>query len=331
MRNLSEYALCFTTQDWLILHSKDINSGNIIEEEQQKIINNCHIYMVHTRPLVSFVADSVLYEYDKKQLKGKVRANLMDGKFAESNFLLDFELCDGAVSVKCLPPYREISTHNSDGEIVRILPAYLMLGFLDNKDLVNALLKLKIEYIGQAYGGGNRNSLDRLKNHQTFQKILSEMPYYRPELEVFVSLVSFQPPRLITMVDGIGVDSYDEKIESKRLRNILTNPLTKKEQINLIEAGLIRYFQPNFNTNLKQKFPSPKQQMLSKLSNLDISGLIVEFSESDLEYCIYTDTIPVSYMHFAKYDLTTHENRTSFFNRSINVCNPDELIKMTSR
>ena len=55
MKNLSEYALCFTTQNWLILHSKDINSGNIISEGDQKIINNCHIYMIHTRPLISFV------------------------------------------------------------------------------------------------------------------------------------------------------------------------------------------------------------------------------------------------------------------------------------
>lgn len=330
MKNLSEYALCFTTQDWLILHSKDINSGNSIEEKQQKIINNCHVYMIHTRPLVSFVADSILYEDDKKRLKGEVKANLVGGKIVESNFSLDFELLDGAVSVKCFPPYREITTHNSDNEVIRILPAYVMIGFLDNKDLVDSLLKLKIEYIGQAYGDGNRNSLDRLKSHKTFQKILSEIPYYHPDLEVFVSLVSFQDPRLITKIDGMGVDSYDKKIESKRLRSILTNPLTKKEQINLIEAGLIRYFQPNYNINLKQKFPSAKQQMLSKLSNLDISGMIVEFSASDLGFRIYTDTIPASDTHLAKYDLTTHEKRTSFFNRSINVCHPDELIKMTS-
>ena len=58
MKNLSEYALCFTTQNWLILHSKDINSGNIISEGDQKIINNCHIYMIHTRPLISFVKDN---------------------------------------------------------------------------------------------------------------------------------------------------------------------------------------------------------------------------------------------------------------------------------
>lgn len=330
MKNLSEYALCFTTQNWLILHSKDINSGNIISEGDQKIINNCHIYMIHTRPLISFVKDSILYNTDTKHLKGKVKANLLDGSYIESEFSLDFELADGAISVECHHPYKEITTHDMQGNIIRVLPAYLMIGFLDNKDLVDSLLKLKIEYIGQSYGDGNRNALDRLKSHKTFQKILSEIPYYHPDLEIFVSLVSFQNPRLITIMDGMGVDSYNKKTEKKRLRSILTNPLNKKEQINLIEAGLIRYFQPNYNINLKKNFPSVKQQMLSKLSNLDISGLIVEFSASDSEFCIYTDAIPANYMHFAQYDLTTHEKRTSFFNCSINICPPDELIKMTN-
>lgn len=331
MKNLSEYALCFTTQNWLILHSKDINSGNIISEGDQKIINNCHIYMIHTRPLISFVKDSILYNTNTKHLKGKVKANLLDGSYIESEFSLDFELADGAISVECRHPYKEITTHDIQGNIIRFLPAYLMIGFLDNKDLVDSLLKLKIEYIGQSYGDGNRNALDRLKNHKTFQKILSEIPYYHPDLEVFVSLVSFQEPRLITIMDGRGVDTYDKKLEFKRLRNIVDNPLSKRKQINLIEAGLIRYFQPTFNTNLKQKFPSVKQQMLSKLSDLDISGLVVEFFESELGFRIYTDTIRPAYAHFARYDLTTNENRTSFFNRSINVYKPHELIKMTHK
>lgn len=71
--------------------------------------------------------------------------------------------------------------------------------------------------------------------------------------------------------------------------------------------------------------------MLSKLSDLDISGLVVEFFESELGFRIYTDTIRPAYAHFARYDLTTNENRTSFFNRSINIYKPSELIKMTHK
>ena len=331
MKNLSEYALCFTTQNWLILHSKDINSGNIISESDQKIINNCHIYMIHTRPLISFVEDSILYNTDTKHLKGKVKANLLDGSYVESEFSLDFELADGAISVKCQYPYKEITTHDIQDNIIRVLPAYLLLRKIKGQHLVDALLNLKVEYIGQAFGNGSRNSLDRLKSHSTFQKILSEISYYNPNLEVFVSMVSFQEPRLITIMDGRGVDAYDKKIEFRRLRSIMDNPLSKKEQINLIEAGLIRYFQPTFNTNFKHKYPSVKQQMLSKLSDLDISGLVVEFFESELGFRIYTDTIRPAYAHFARYDLTTNENRTSFFNRSINIYKPSELIKMTHK
>ena len=36
MNNLSEYALCFTVEDWLIIHSKDVNSNDEINEENKK-------------------------------------------------------------------------------------------------------------------------------------------------------------------------------------------------------------------------------------------------------------------------------------------------------
>ena len=206
-----------------------------------------------------------------------------------------------------------------------------MLEAIQEKDLIDELLKLKVEYIGQAYGNSARNAFDRLKNHSTFQKILAENIYNHPNLEVFISLMEFQEPRLITYMDGAGVDNYDNKKESKRFRNIVEKPLSKKEQVNLIEAGLIRYFQPHFNTNLKQNFPSVKQLMLFKLSDLDISGLIVELYESDLGFKIYSDSISAKTHHYAKYDLSTNENRTSFFRRTIQVGNPDEIIRITKK
>lgn len=331
MKNLSEYALCFTTQDWLILHSKDISSDNTIDDETQKIINHCHIYMIHTRPLVCFVKDSISYDNEKNILGGKLKVSLPNDKFKESNFSFYFPLVDDAVSIKCEHPYKKITTHNQSGDIVRYIPAYEIVPEIEDNDLINELLNLKIEYIGQAYGNSARSAFDRLKNHSTFQKILAEIPYNNPNLEVWISLVRFQEPRLITYIDGRGVKSFDEKIESKRLRDIISSPLSKKEQVNLIEAGLIRYFQPNYNVNLKYSFPSAKQQMLSKLSNIDISGLIVEFYESDYGFRVYSDLVIAKRVHLAQYDLTTNKNRTSFFNRTIQVTNADEVIKMTKK
>lgn len=331
MKNLSEYALCFTSQNWLILHSKDINSNNAIDDKTQKIINHCHIYMINTRPLVSFVKDSISYDNDKNILSGKVKVSLPNDEFKESNFSFYFPLVDNAVLIKCEFPYKEITTHNQSGDIIRYIPAYAIIPKIEDNDLINELSNLKVEYIGQAYGNGARSAFDRLKNHSTFQKILAEIPYNNPNLEVFISLIKFQEPTLMTYIDGRGVKSFDEKLELRRFRDIMSNPLSKKEQVNLIEAGLIRYFQPSYNVNLKSNFPSTKQQMLSKLSNIDISGLIVEFCESDYGFKVYSDLILAKRAHLAQYDLTTNKNRTSFFNGSIKVANSDEVIKMTRK
>lgn len=331
MKNLSEYALCFTNQDWLILHSKDINSGYAIDEENQKIINNCHIYMIHTIPLVCFLENSISYNYEQNILSGQLKVALSNGEVEIADFSFDFPLVDNAVSVKCSYPHKEITTHNQNDEVVRFLPAYAVAQIIQNPNLIEKLSRLKIEYIGQAYGDGTRNAFDRLKSHSTLQKILAEITYYSPDLEVFVSLISFQEPRLITFMDGIDVNSYDEKLEYERFRDIIETPLSKKEQVNLIEAGLIRYFQPNYNLKLKYKFPSTKQQILSTLSNLDISGLIIELDSSELGYQVYTNLVRATNYHFAKYDLTTNENRTSFFRRSIQVTNPDEVVQMSNK
>lgn len=324
MKDSNKYALCFTTQNWFILHSKDIASGSAVNEIDKKAINDCHIYMIHTRPLVSFVENSVSYDRRKEYLSGKVRATLLNGECIESNFSLKFKLKDNAISVKSLPPYREITTHDSKGDVVRVLPAHLLCGTMSNNHLVDALLNLKVEYIGQAFGNGNKNSLDRLKNHSTFQKILSEIPYHNPNLEIFVSIMNFQEPILYNIPE---IDDCDDKNEIEKLWKIIDNPPFKKEQINLIEAGLIRYFQPHFNIKLKMRFPSAKQQMLSKLTKLGITGLIIELPKSEMGFKIYSDTVLAQYSHFAMYDLTT--NKTGFFNHPIKFCNPDDLIRMT--
>lgn len=331
MKNLSEYSLCFTTKDWQILHSQEINSGKTIDDETQEIINNCHIYMIHTRPLASFIKDTVSYDYENNILSGKVKVSFPNDEFKESNFSFYFPLVDNAVSIKCEYPYKEITTHDQNGNIVRYIPAYAVIPEIKDDNLKDELSKLKVEYIGQAYGSSARSAFDRLQSHSTFQKILADIPYKNPDLEVFVSLISFQEPRLITYMDGRGVKSFNEQRESKRLRNIIDKPLSKKEEVNLIEAGLIRYFQPSYNINLKNTFPSVKQQMLLKLSNIDITGLIIEFYESDLGFQIYSNSVNPQANHFAKYDLSTRSDRTSFFNRSLPIFNSGEIIKMTNK
>lgn len=328
MNNLSEYAWCFTVEDWLIIHSKDVNSNDEINEENKRAISNCHIYMINTRPQIYFVENSISYNEEKMILQGKIRVSYPNGKSKESAFLRDFMFVEDAVRIKCLYPYKEITIYDCNDKIIRYIPVYSLLQEIDDSELINSLSNLKIEYIGQSYGNGNRNALERLKNHSTFQKILTKLQYERPDLEVFISMMSFQAPILLTNIDGRKNIKFNKEKENKRLRDIIKKPLKPKESINLIEAGLIRYFKPDFNEKLKDSFPSVKQKMLSNLSNLDISGLIIKIPDSELGFRLYTNFVPPHFMHSAKYDLSTDNERCGFFNGSLNLCNPKELIRM---
>ena len=311
---LSEFAVNLCSARWLMTPASQLMSYRFIDKEQQDVVNNSHIYVICHRPMISFSRDS--FKYENGKIVGYVNYKI-NGELREIPFSQKFPLVDGAIEVKLSDyPHRELSIYDSEGKELRYLPATALsfgLGMhISNPELRN----LEILYIGQAFGDSFRNVFDRLKSHSTLQKILAHTQYNLPDSEVFILAFEYVPYRVLSQFDGRAKNVINDYRDLERFRSIIDNPLTEHQQICLIEAGLIRHFQPNYNEIYKENFPQQNYKILKSCYDLDFSGLIVEINTEELGFLLYSRTVSPKDHHFCNFDLLDPNERWGFFNFS---------------
>lgn len=308
---LSEFGINLCSARWLLMPATQLSSDGKMRPEEEEISKNCHIYLICERPAVSF--DKADFSYDGKKVSGSLIFRI-EGKEYREEFSQDFPLLDGATTLEISKyPHREIQTFNENGEQIRYLPASA-ISISNNYDLpIHFFRKLKVLYVGQAFGNGSRTAHDRLKSHSTLQKILAEASYNSPDNEIFVLTFEYAPYRLISSMDGISKGTISDSRDSARFISILENPLKQSEQVSITEAALIRYFQPHYNKIYKKKFPSTDLKVLNKCYKYDYSALFVEINTDELGLSLYSNSIAPSMHHIANIDLVDHDSRSSFF------------------
>ena len=181
---LSEFAINLFTARFLVITPEQLTSGLSVPEEYREIAEHCHIYVICRRPASAF--DHTSFSYDGTHVRGQLVYKI-SGVPTNVPFELPFELLDDAVDVKLSPyPYREFYTITAAGEQVRRVPAYA----LSISPVVRepALRQLEVLYIGQAYAEGKRTATDRLRNHETLQKLLAEFNITLRMIKYFCSL-----------------------------------------------------------------------------------------------------------------------------------------------
>jgi hypothetical protein len=301
---LSEFAVSLFSARIIGITPAELMSGKEPEGEALEISNLCHIYLICRRPASSY--DQGAFSFDGAHIKGKLNYKLM-GEPKSIEFQFPFKLSDGAVGVRISAyPHRDIETYTEDGEVIRYIPASM----LNNGLAEQRFRELEVLYVGQAYAGGNRSAIERLRSHSTLQKILADTQHSSPDDELI--LLAFEY-RVISFFDGINKTAIRDERDSKRFLSIFDNPLTEHQQICLAEAGLIRYFQPQYNTIYKESFPAEDQKLLDQCYELDFSALIVEIDTEDLGFGLYSSAIPMDNHHIAKFDLVDPKERRSFF------------------
>lgn len=308
---LSEFAVNLYSARWLMLPASQVNRDAEMSQEEADVSKHCHIYLICERPALSFDKDD--FQYKDGRIKGSVIYRI-DGALYRENFDLEFPLIDGAVELRLSKyPHREIQTIDSEGNQVRYLSASTISVMHDPYNYEHIFRKLKVLYVGQAFGGGNRTAHDRLKSHSTLQKILAEASYNSPDSEIMVMMFEYAPYRVISNMNGFDKTAISDERDSARYRDILSNPLKLGEQISLAEAALIRYFQPVYNKIYRKKFPSRELKVLADCYKYDFSGLIVEINTDDFHFSLYSETIAPKMHHSANIDLVDYEQRWGFF------------------
>ena len=308
---LSEFGVNLCSARWLLMPATQLSSDGVMGDEESEISKNCHIYLICERPAISF--DKNDFSYDGKSISGSIIYKI-DGIDFREKYTQEFPLLDDAIELKLSKyPHREIQTFNKSGECVRYLPASALSIAHRAKSHDHIFRKLKVLYVGQAFGNGSRTAQERLKSHSTLQKILAEASYNSPDSEIFVITFEYAHYRLITSFDGISKEAIRDKRDSARFISIIDNPLKASEQISLAEAALIRYFQPHYNKIYKKKFPSTDLKVLKRCYEYDYSALFVEINTDELDLCLYSESISPAMHHIANIDLVDHQSRSSFF------------------
>jgi hypothetical protein len=306
---MTEFAVNLISDRYLLTSASQLMSEGEMLSDELDTSKNCHIYMVVTRPAVHF--DPSDFTFADGVISGSLVYRNDDGE-QRHHFSSPFQLMDGAIRLELSPyPYNEIRTYDSEGRIVRLMPANAVSVYQTQLSYEHAFRKLKVLYVGQSYAGGHSSAFDRLRKHDTLQQILATTAYESPSSEILVLAVEYLPPRIISTMNGMDKSLIRDERDEMRFTKALDADFSKKLQISLVEAALIRYFQPKYNTVYKKKYPSRDLKVLQQCYQYDFSSLAVEFDTSEL--VTYSDVVAPNDHHIANFMLTDDASRMQFF------------------
>lgn len=164
---------------------------------------------------------------------------------------------------------------------------------------VEKLLNLKVMYIGQTEITGGPYL--RFDGHEKISKAANDIISNRPEKEVIVKLMSFQPPstRAMMIPDIISDDSRDDWMPGGGL---LEN-IPKDDWKTVIEGTLIKYFHPEFNVHYRDNFPSDRHTKYSYFYENNVRSVCVELHEEYRAYVTSSDRVPPKRIRLIEYAL----------------------------
>ncbi|SMX31951.1 hypothetical protein [Actibacterium lipolyticum] len=289
-----EHALNMYATSFVLMPAFGIYEEEIVAAFKAQLAK-CHIYVIGTIPPIETV--------DQRLEDGQlVIATLVAGK----RYNLTWPMPEG---VEVVETDRGWFIKNGDGywapsddEIVQRL------------NVEQDAIRFEVLYIGQAYGkDGSRSALDRLLKHETLQRIaVTGVPADRRltilmlEIEPANSMITFMNPWAENREGGsVRISAGLDKLFGT----------SEAERVTLYEASLIRHFQPPFNKEFKESFPSTNLKVLADCYDKDFSALISEIRIDKLPFKMTSDAVPPSQYHTAKFDLHEDEARQVFFGR----------------
>lgn len=288
-----ENALGMYADSFVTLPAEAIYDKNILENYDE-IIKSCHIYLIGLLP-----AFEIINSFKK-----------------ESNLTITVSALSKTYNLIWPVPEDAILKKSND---MYYLEDKLGQRFtVSNENILKKLnsefqiMNFDVKYIGQAYGkDGSRNAIDRLKKHETLQKISLKGIPDGYTLSLLLLDIKHNT-QLVTVINpwAENNDSSDRRIKDGLDKLFDTS---EKERTTLYEASLIRYFTPTFNKEFKNSFPSTNLSVLQDCYEKDFSAVIAEICHDDIPFKLYSDTVKPSPFHIAKHDLHKETNRKVFF------------------
>jgi len=289
-----EHALDIYATSYVLIPAKMIYEKEILESNKN-IIESCHIYFIGFLPSI-------------KRFRATQR---------KKELFFNFSILDKQYTLKkTLPDGYLLKSENNNYYLENKLHEKYWYSRLDILQLINNkfnVLNFNVIYIGQSYGSeGSRTAIDRLLQHETLQKIsLKGVP---EGFEISILLLEIQPNTQVFTV----FNPFAKEIEkgNSRIKSGLDKLFgtSEQERISLFEASFIRYFQPSYNKEFKDSFPSTNLNILQDCYDKDFATVVAEICFDKFPINLYSKSVnPASY-HIAEYDLHEDSARKLFFN-----------------
>ncbi|HEY9753885.1 MAG TPA: hypothetical protein V6C97_01845 [Oculatellaceae cyanobacterium] len=148
-----------------------------------------------------------------------------------------------------------------------------------------------------------------LKGHEKLQEICIKGIPEGQALSLL--LIDVEPGATLNTIFNPQAKNQDGTYE--RILNGLKKQeeTSEAEKITLYEASLIRYFQPPYNKEYKENFPSTNMTMLEDCYDKNISSIIAGLC-IDAEYQLRSEAVAQKKDHVINHDLYTEKDRKIF-------------------
>lgn len=283
--------------------------------EDLKNLSNFHIYFVCKRPKITLQSENIRTKDNSVYLDC-----LLHLRGFKKPIMLEYkrEYFPKEMSkIKASPyPHDSIIIENSAGDEAKVsLSLFLCSTCQKIKDLdISEIINMEVVYIGQSFSKNeNRTILDRLSKHETIQKILASLSVQEPDSELFLFLFRYAQAQYILKVDGSEIPQVDDEVDSAHIERVINHSFSDSQQTSITEAGLIRYFQPEFNKIYKESFPSTNLEILRSCYQLDLCSVAVTVAAAEFGVNFFSAKVKPSLYHVANFDLHSPKLRKGFF------------------
>ncbi len=276
--------------------------------------NPSNIYFVLRRPKITVDPNPIKISGNKANLNFIIHNKDKGGMV---NIGFELKKAKSELEFHTEYPYNLFTLSDKNGVLLGARPSTLIdsIQVEDNIDL--PYLDYEVLYIGQAHGkDGKRTALDRLSSHETVQKIYTHSLTQNPDSDIWILLTNFSQQSILMAAgaDLIKVNKEDEKIEKKKLEHMFDNNgifISDRQKINFTEAALIKYFQPKYNIEFKNSFPSAKHTSYSECYALDIKALTIELDTSENTRKFFTKKTGKTHHHMKMFEFNSDSDRIS--------------------
>ena len=266
--------------------------------KMNRVLNDCHIYLLCRRPLFSFDPDTFNWS------SNRVSGNLLyreKGELKSQPFGFDLMLTGSESTVELSPaPHRDMWVLDDKGERVRTMTA-------------QGTNNLEVLYVGHVFEEGKTSVFDRISRRGAVQELIAEMQQALPDDEIIIFVFEYLPYKLLAMPGNMRHQSSEEGPGESRFVSISERKLSEHQKICLVKGGLVTYFRPDWQNRGAEIMPALSGDVFASCEELDMAGLILEITSERSHLLVYTASSALIPHHMTTINLTDPAERASFF------------------